>query len=469
MDISSPIKNSKARGSDFGLVAESTNFGGLPTAESLLFVPGMDVLDSLEIFPGDSGRFTKKTFEGDGLADSKGYYSQLGIWSDFGRPFDLNNRITENSEDSDEKIQGLGDAATQVASEASNQFNKSLDADTVKGFIEQVELDHTRQANIFSSHNFDCDRPEWENFNKIVSQSQHIDLKSEPRSNVYNSNQCKKTPKNLGKGITPNSKPLGGQFLTPTTKVFNLGESNRESVSRPQPQTRQIFDTPFVTENLLELSPQRLSSRFQISEQFPRDEKFIAEDQSCTSDKENTASKQNLPSGIIPTPNPPSRQTHPQTTSSPLIHIQNFSTQLPIDTTPAKKKSSINQPTSKTSKKQSTHPQTLPKSNPSLTQSRRTKFSQTQNTNPCLTSLNSSTTKLSTSIMLMKGIDKYCESDTTAEKEFRNRFIINKRTSSKTPPKNSNLRPRLDKGGDYGRVSGCCDSLLGGSSGEGGG
>lgn len=71
--------------------------------------------------------------------------------------------------------------------------------------------------------------------------------------------------------------------------------------------------------------------------------------------------------------------------------------------------------------------------------------------------------------MLMKGIDKYCETDTTAEKEFRNRFIINKRTSSKTPPKNSNLRPRLEKGGDYGRVSGCCDKFLGGSSGEGGG
>jgi hypothetical protein len=183
MDINSPIKNSKAGGLDFGFVGEGTNFGGLPTAESLLFVPGMDVLDSLEIFPGDSGRFTKKTFEGDGLAESKGYYSHLSIWSDFGRPFDRNNRITENSEESDEKIQGLGDAATQVASGGSNQFNKSLDADTKKGFIGQVELDHPRQANIFSSQNFDCDRPEWENFHKVVSQSQHIEPKSEPHSN----------------------------------------------------------------------------------------------------------------------------------------------------------------------------------------------------------------------------------------------------------------------------------------------
>ena len=58
--------------------------------------------------------------------------------------------------------------------------------------------------------------------------------------------------------------------------------------------------------------------------------------------------------------------------------------------------------------------------------------------------------------MLMKGIDKYGEIATTAEKEFRNRFIINKRTSSKTPPKNSNLRPvsRLDKGGEV-RGLGC--------------
>jgi hypothetical protein len=395
MDINSPLKNSKAGGLDFGPLAESTNRGQMPTAESLLFVPGMDVLDSLEIFPGESGRFTKKTFEGDEVGGSKGCYSQLGIWSDFGRPYDRNNRITEKTEDSDEKILGLGDAATQVASEASNQFNKSLDADTVKGIIGQVQLDHPRQANIFSSQNFDCDRPEWENFHKVVSQSQQIDLKSEVQSNGFNSHQCKKTLKNLAKSITPKSKPLGGQFLTPTTKVFNLGESNRKSGSRPQPHIRQIFDTPFVTENLLEDSPQKLSSRFQISEQFPHNQKFIREEESPSSDKENTAFVQNLPSGIIPTPNILSRQTQTQNPSSHLIQIQNLSTQLPIETTPTKKQSTNRQPSSKASKNQAPSPKTNPNPTltPSLTSSRRTKFFHTQNTNISFTSVNTSTNK----------------------------------------------------------------------------